>query len=49
MVNAILDSLHIRLPASSTSLEVDESILVSGRVNDRTVDRRGGQGDEGEC
>ena len=51
VVDAVFDGLHVGLPACGAGLEVDVGFcgIVGGDVNDGAVDRRGGQGDEGEC
>ena len=51
VVDAVFDGLHIGLPACGTSLEIDIGLcgIVGSDINDGAIDRRGGQGDEGEC
>lgn len=51
MVDAVLDGLHVGLPARGASLEIDVGVCgIAGlNIDDGAVDRRGGQSDECEC
>lgn len=51
VVDAVFDGLHVGLPARGAGLEINIGLcgIVGGDINDGAIDRRGSQGDEGEC